>query len=301
MLFFRKPKGLDFFSLTLFRVYCCTIFTMYGLLELRAEVHARMQASKYGEPLCQAFQLELFKAGADEWRKRMHSSAKIKAQYEKLFADSIAKEAKAKRKSKKRKGKEENDTDACVQEAPAKQHRPVAADGPVLADAGPVELNPGEMEERDIKKKKKRKSVDSGGHKGDNTECPTDVSEGKNFSAVEQQHGDAVEVPKHKKEKKSKGKKEKRASKHGQEGQADEAVKPATDVNSVVDEVMAELGIGSGGSGGKKAQKKSKDVGTKKEKKLSSKSVEVAKEEAPKKKRKEKGEEHAKKRSKVEI
>lgn len=215
-----------------------------------------MQASKFGEPLCQAFQLELFRSGADEWRKRMHSSVKIKAQYERLFADSIAKEAKAKRKSKKRKGKDGPDDLIPAQEAtgaqaaytPAKSRRIAEGNDDPHAETDEKEPQNGR------KKKDRRVHAGSAGHIHVAERVGDDVT-------LQAQYADSVAGERHKKQKSGRvdigsrqpGNKNKSAAGEGRAGTG-APLKPSTDAKSVVDEVMAELAIGSGtyGSGGRK-------------------------------------------------
>lgn len=251
------------------------------------------QASKFGEPLCQAFQLDLFRSGADEWRKRMHSSEKIKAQYEKLFADSIAKEAKAKRKSKKRKGNDDADVPAQSHHHASgshphpnvKHHAPNIAAGDAgdhfegvsgsavedqLPDGGVSKegFNPNLNSKAKSKKSKKRPREDAA--QQEDTEQNGTTSVQPEVVAGSEEHGDVGDGGRKKKhDRKNRGDKKsrksvKKASREGERGQEIEGVtgetlKPATDAKSVVDEVMAELAIGS--SGGKKKSSSKVGVG----------------------------------------
>ena len=56
-----------------------------------------MQDSKYGALLCSTCMTELYHNSAETWRRRMESSEKMQAQYEKIFID---RKVKSKRKVK---------------------------------------------------------------------------------------------------------------------------------------------------------------------------------------------------------
>lgn len=249
-----------------------------------------MQASKFGEPLCQAFQLELFASGEDEWRKRMQSSAKIKAQYERLFADSIAKEAKAKRKSKKRKGMKD-DLDIHGGHAPVFNVGVTAATG-VHDSKGFVQQQDEKgaqtyEEGDDLQPKKKKKKRDKlkeqdNTHDVHGEEVDVEHPAGENDENCEVVDNQRKKSKKKKKstnddggdkqdtgekvsrKKRDKGRVERHRADNKRQHEGEEYVKPATDAKSVVDEVMAELAVGSiglAGSGSKKKQKKDKGKG----------------------------------------
>lgn len=61
-----------------------------------------VQGSKYGAPLCETCMLELYRRSPESWRRRITSSEKQQAQYEKLFSDSASSKSKAKRKAQKK-------------------------------------------------------------------------------------------------------------------------------------------------------------------------------------------------------
>ena len=260
-----------------------------------------MQASKFGEPLRQAFQLDLFSSGVAEWRKRMHSSEKIKAQYEKLFAESIAKEAKAKRKSKKRKRNDDADVPAQSHHHASgsnphpnvKHHAPDIATGDAgahfegvggsavedqLPDGGVSNegLNSNSNSKVKSKTGKKRSRVDDA--QQEDTEQNERSKVQPEVAAGSEEHGDVPDGRKKKQDRKNRGERKSRKSgkKTSREGERDqevedvagESLKPATDAKSVVDEVMAELAIGSNGGKmksnskggvGKHAEKRGKD------------------------------------------
>jgi hypothetical protein len=221
--------------------------------------------------LCQAFQLDLFKADADEWCKRMNSSAKIKAQFERLFADSIAKEAKAKRKLHKRKGQKDLEETHGInhtiqQPAKAPRVQQGAHIQPLLEPAAlfvpedhAVERGDCHCEDTGVKaKRKKRKLLDENDavHAG-SVHCAT--------ATADEQEGSAMKETKKKKIRKQKHAKvcgdndvARSGNKHMHiEGQGDETravSKHRTDAKSLVDEVMAELAIGS--FGGTKVKRK---------------------------------------------
>jgi hypothetical protein len=234
-------------------------------------VRSLIQASKFGEPLCQAFQLDLFKADADEWCKRMNSSAKIKAQFERLFADSIAKEAKAKRKLHKRKGQKDleethviNHTSQQPAKAPTVQQS--AHSQPLLEPAAlsvpedhAVERGDCDRQDTVVKvKRKKRKLLDENDavHAG-SVHCATATEDEKEGSAVKETKTKKIRKQKHAKvcgdnDVARSGNKHMHSEEQGDETGA--VSKHKADAKSLVDEVMAELAIGS--FGGDKVKRK---------------------------------------------
>ena len=188
----------------------CVFAGTHAIEVVHGRAYECMQASKFGEPLCQAFQLDLFRSGAEEWRKRMHSSEKIKAQYEKLFADSIAKEAKAKRKSKKRKGEEgsHGTPSGSNHHTHATHHTAAATSVPETtgdlheegsgagAAARDVEGSPGGeadggLQSKKKKKKRKRIDVDGATQRGPEDQTAAESQATANLAAGE--HGDVAE------------------------------------------------------------------------------------------------------------
>lgn len=96
------------------------------------------QDSKYGAPLCETCMMELYRNSADTWRRKMESSEKMQAQYEKLFGDSRSSRSKATRKAKEKKAAARHQLDGQVQKGPLDGHQKISKK---RSDAGPAERN----------------------------------------------------------------------------------------------------------------------------------------------------------------
>jgi hypothetical protein len=173
-----------------------------------------MQASKFGEPLCHTFQLELLCSSEAEWRKRMVSSAKVKAQYARLFADSISCEAKARRKGSKRKGKPADGTRVVEEQA---DRQDVAPEGHSPA-------------------RKKVKKVTVLHHDGEQEHA---------IQVAGEPNGEADHPSKHEQGKKKSVRGHERRAKAKLHKSRSDTPSTGTDVNSVIDEVVAQLAIGT--------------------------------------------------------
>jgi hypothetical protein len=74
-----------------------------------------VQDSKYGLPLCQCCQLSAWSRGREGWRRKVQSSERVAAQFQAIFANSVAhakQEKVKKRKHTKRKGPNDAATDS---------------------------------------------------------------------------------------------------------------------------------------------------------------------------------------------